>query len=473
MAGPRFRRLVRVALLATLALAGLASTARGAAPALPAFGDITASATFGRSIDFTEPAVLPDGFVRVEIVVDSGDSTRSFVADVQGASAGQTTLRYSLATAIGSELPNTRVTGHFRVTLADRSLVDGPSATVLYSDTRFQWKTLEGNVVRVHWSDGGQSFGQRALRIGEDAIDKTTSLLGVKETEPIDFFVYADRQGFLDVLGPGSREWVGGVAFPEIRTLLANIDAGGIDDPWVGIVIPHELTHVVLHTATDNPYRGVPHWMDEGIAVYESAGYTSEDRGQVRRAVGDGTLMPLAALDGQFPTTADASSLAYAESASAIKFLVDRYGRDALVSLVRSYAGGVTDDEAFTRALGVDTDGFEAAWLSDLGATAPVAYGPRPAPAGPVPSGWNGAAPTPGVVAGPSGSPSGGPAANGRGGDAGMETIVAAIVGIGFLVGLVLILRSTGRRPAPREIAVGAAPANASEAIDRDDDGPP
>lgn len=448
-----------------LVLAGLAPAAHGAALVTPAFGDITATASFGTSIDFSEPAILPDGFVRVEIVVDSGGSTRSFVAEVQGVAAGQTTLRYSLATALGGELPNTRVTGHFRVTLADRSLVDGPSATVLYSDTRFQWKTLEGSVVRVHWTDGDQAFGRRALRIGEDAIARTTSLLGVAETEPIDFFIYADRQAFLDVLGPGSREWVGGVAFPEIRTLLANIDAGGIDDPWVGIVIPHELTHVVLHTAIDNPYRGVPHWMDEGIAVYESAGYTAEARGQVRRAVGDGSLMPLAALDGQFPTTADASSLAYAESASAVKFLVDRYGRDALVSLVRSYAGGVTDDEAFTKALGVDTAGFEAAWLSDLGARPPVAYGPRPAPPGPVPSGWNGAAPTPGVVAGPSGAPSGGAGPTAGGGDGGMGTIVAAIVGIGFLVGLVLILRSAGRRSSPREIPV-AAGAGASDAPD-------
>ena len=45
-------------------------------------------------------------------------------------------------------------------------------------------------------------------------------------------------------------------------------------------------------------------------------------------------------------------------------FLVRRYGRDAMVRLIRSYASGVTDAEAFQGALGVDDAGFAAAWLA-------------------------------------------------------------------------------------------------------------
>ena len=44
--------------------------------------------------------------------------------------------------------------------------------------------------------------------------------------------------------------------------------------------------------------------------------------------------------------------LAYAESASAVDFLIRTHGEDALVSLVRSYAEGRTDDEAFEAAIG-------------------------------------------------------------------------------------------------------------------------
>ena len=47
-------------------------------------------------------------------------------------------------------------------------------------------------------------FGQHALEIGERAVAETSELLGVTETDPIDFFVYADQSAFYDALGPGT-----------------------------------------------------------------------------------------------------------------------------------------------------------------------------------------------------------------------------------------------------------------------------
>ena len=51
--------------------------------------------------------------------------------------------------------------------------------------------------------------------------------------------------------------------------------------------------------------------------------------------------------------------------------------------LVRAYAGGVSDDEAFTAGLGVTVGEFEADWLASIGAAAPERQGPQPAPPGP------------------------------------------------------------------------------------------
>ena len=99
-------------------------------------------------------------------------------------------------------------------------------------------------------------------------------------------------------------------------------------------------------------------------------------------------IIPLTGL-GQFPTRRDKFVLAYAESASAIDFMVRTWGRAALVTLIGSYATGVTDDVAFGRALGVDVAAFGDAWLTDIGASKPVAQGPRPDPPGPLPPGWS------------------------------------------------------------------------------------
>ena len=59
--------------------------------------------------------------------------------------------------------------------------------------------------------------------------------------------------------------------------------------------------------------------------------------------------------------------------------MVRTYGSDALVKLIRSYADGRTDDEAFTAALGVDIGRVRRRPGSrTCNAKAPTKYGPQP-----------------------------------------------------------------------------------------------
>jgi len=393
----------RAALVALLLLSALAAAAPVAA-AGPTFGEATAVAKFLESITVEQSASLPSGVHRVEAYVRVGGSGVTFLAEVPNPGSGEHVLHYVHPTPSGAVYPNTRVQLGFRVTLDDGQVVNSPPATIRYEDTRFTWNTIEGDLVRVHWYAGTSGFGTRALRIGEKAVKEASDLLGVTETDPIDYFIYADTEKFYDVLGPAIHENVGGIALPEIRTLFANIAPSDVDASWVGIVVPHELTHLVFGTATNNPYHEPPHWLNEGLAVYLSEGYASAARANVEQTARAGEIMPLRALVGQFPTTRDRFGLAYDESVSAIDYLIATYGQEALVKLIRSYADGVSDDSAFKAALGVDAAGFEAGWLSKLGVDEPVPYGPLPAPPGPLPPDWQAApAPTgkPGSSVGP------------------------------------------------------------------------
>jgi hypothetical protein len=244
---------------------------------------------------------------------------------------------------------------------------------------------------------------------------------------------------------------VGGQANADIRTLFALITPGEINDPWVAIVIPHELMHLVFDTAVSNPYHFPPRWLNEGLAVHISQGYDASDRGVVERSAADGTLIPIDGLTGQFPTSFDGFSLAYAESVSAVDYLIEAHGEEALVALIRSYADGLTDDEAFTAALGMDMSAFGATWLDALGAAPPTRYGPQPAPPGPVPSAWLGEpgssappAASGGAAASPGASPGGGAATS----DAGGSVVLALLVGL-VLVGIVGLLVMRRRRTGP------------------------
>jgi len=460
---PVLNRGVRLLISGLIALAALGPAASAAMAASPSVGATSATYRFLESITFRGSANLTADVIRAELVIDIEGSSRSEAVGVpRNVATGSTTLSYVLDTPAGFIVPNTDITARFRLVLQDGSSVLGRSTTVHYDDTRYQWKTMSGEFVTVHWTEGGESFGRRAMDIADDAVSDVSGLLGVTETDPIDFYVYSDRTAFYDVLGPASRENVGGVAHPDIRTLFANIAPDAVDDPWVRIVIPHELTHLVFDTAVRNPYHYPPRWLNEGIAVYLSQGYDRSDRGAVRDAVAAGTIMPLRALDAQFPTTQERFFLAYSESVSAVSFLVDRYDRDALVALVRSYADGVSDDEAFASALGTDVAGFEAAWLESIGASAPIPFGPQPAPAGPVPSGWVGAAPIPGLAPGASPSPTAvasptGSSPNSEGGlDESVRTESLAVLAMTILA-ILFLARRAGRRRRERLPAAGAA----------------
>jgi hypothetical protein len=426
--GTVIRRAIALAALATvMLLPGVAAAAE------PTFHAAKATATFLDSIEVEQRVTLPSGVARIEALVRAGTGGRTFLADVANPGPGARTLRYRYQTPSGSLYPNTVVELGFRVTLEDGTTFDGPTDRVRYEDTRFAWRTLEGDLVRIHWVEGDEAFGRRALRIGDEAVRNAAELLGVTETEPIDFFIYSDETAFRTALGPGTRENVGGQAHADIRTLFALITPGAIDDPWVGIVVPHELTHLVFDTAVENPYRFPPRWLNEGLAVYLSEGYGSGDQNRVADAVQTRDLIPLVALGAQFPTDPDKTFLAYAESVSAIDYLVREHGRDAMVALVVAYKDGLTDDEAFTKALGVDLDTFQTGWLEGLGAQPPEQFGPQPAPPGPLPTGWSGEAPN--GVPDPI-TPTSRPGATAVPGDASAEPDAAAdTVSIPLLVG--------------------------------------
>jgi hypothetical protein len=369
--------------------------------------------------------------------------------------------------------PNTRLSYRFRARDGGETVL-GPVGETLLVDDRFEWRTITGSLVNLHWYEGDERFAQRALEIGEGAIERASELLGVTETEPIDFFIYTSEADLREALGPGTRENVGGQAHSDIRTLFGLIEPHEIESDWVDTLVIHELTHLVFDTATDNPYHSPPRWLNEGVAVYLSEGYTAGWQAAVEVAADDGSLIPLDGLAGLFPTTADRFFLAYAESVSAVDFFIRTYDEPTLWALVRSYADGVSDDEAFRTATGTGLAEFNEAWMSSLGAAVPDPAGPVAGPPGPLPPGWTeDGEPAPA----PTGTPSGTSTPGGRspGPESPTETsraeppatptpdttsgvgdssfnfglLLALVVVVGIVVSAVIARRSGTPRPPP------------------------
>jgi hypothetical protein len=434
----------------------LAAGAHPAAGASSDFGTPSAASTFGTGIVFSQPYNGP-AFETAEISLTLPGAIAPLIVQLPAASAP---LKYTLDATEGQLLPNMKISAAFDVTLADGTVETGPPVSVTYADTSHHWQTIAGGIVTVHYYAGGSSFAQQLASIAQQGLARSASFLGGTETAPIDFFVYGDQQSFLNAMGPATGDSVGGQAKPEFRTCYAQINAG--DLTYARSVIPHELTHVVFADVIHNPYHEPLNWFNEGMAVYLSDGYTSDNKQRVAQAAGNGTLMPLAALTGAFPRITDRFYLAYAEAVSAVDFLVRTYGQAAIAKLLRAYNTGVTDDEAFKAGIGVDTVGFDKAWLAANGVKAYQSFGPQPAPSGPLPPGWGsstgGSGPTPtgsGIAGAATPAPGGssqpastvGPKRNPTLEAFGIAGVLSSIALVLLLAGFIIHRKSQGEAP--------------------------
>lgn len=450
-------RIARVAVAAALfASAAVGATGAPVRAASVTFGTPTASSSFGKGVDFTQPYSGGGTFSEVDIAITYPGSFGLSVTKLDN--PGSTSFTYQLDTSAGQLQPNTQLVAHFEVTFADGTVQAGPESRVTYLDDRFHWRTLNGKVVRLHWYQGDDAFAAAALQMGEQGIASAAAFMGVDETQPIDFYIYPDQAPFYDALGPGTRENVGGEANTTTRTLFALIAPNEL--AYASTVVPHELTHVVFDEVTKNPYHYPPHWLNEGIAVYVSQGYDSSDKRLVANAAADGSLMPLEAIRGQFPTTQDRFYLAYAEAVSAVDYFMRTYGKADVIKLLKALGTGASDDEAFNAAIGMDVGAFDRAWMKANGVTSLQSFGPRSAPTGPVPSGWTSSGLAGGTAAptlpatGGSPAPTATPASQGGSGQSqsGISTVlllaVALVGAIAVALGLVAVV--TRRRSSPR-----------------------
>ncbi|HUG48895.1 MAG TPA: peptidase MA family metallohydrolase [Candidatus Limnocylindria bacterium] len=380
--------LFRVVLAAWLLIASALALPAVALAQEVEFGQPQARAVLGQPITFSTTIESASEPQAVELLLRLPGERAVSVLPAQVSGSGQTWS--AEARLEGHVPPNSSFSYRFRARdVASGEETLGPEAQAVVRDERFAWRTLEGGIIRLHWYEGDEAFAGRALQIGEEAVANASELLGVTETEPIDFFIYDSEASMRVALGPGTRENVGGQAHADIRTLFGLIEPHEVNSEWVDTLVSHELTHLVFDTATDNPYHSPPRWLNEGVAVLLSEGHTPAWRSAIDNAVRQGSLIPLDGLGGLFPTTAEQFRLAYAESVSAVDFFVGTYDEPTLWSLVRSYAQGVSDDEAFEAATGADLAAFNAAWMGSLGVDVPQPLGPQPGPPGPLPAGWD------------------------------------------------------------------------------------
>ena len=263
--------------------------------------------------------------------------------------------------------PGIEITYVWRVTDELGNTADSAPQTIDWIDQRFEWTKLAGDGIEVFTYSSSESFAASILETAQSTVAKLKNDYGVTGGNPIRLWVYENREEFSGAQVPNSGEWVVGSAFPEWGLILAVLPDGDTNE--MVRVVPHEITHQVLHQATENPFNAPPLWFDEGFAVLQQETGNSHFPGIVEDAAREGRLLSLRSLTGEYPYDSSEVTLAYAESYDVLVFIIDQWGIEGIGRIVSAYQQGVTHDDAFVAALGVTIDELDQLWQESINVT--------------------------------------------------------------------------------------------------------
>ncbi len=162
------------------------------------------------------------------------------------------------------------VTGQFWWTLGDSSgnQIQTPKQSFRMDDPGRTWQKLANDKLAVYWYGAGDSFGKALFDRGVEAMQFLLQDTCVVADKQVQAFIYPNRTDFRNALSVGAQEWTGGQAFPDYSIVLINVAPQELE--WGKGATTHELTHLVIHQRIQSPLGdlSMPHWMDEGLAMY-------------------------------------------------------------------------------------------------------------------------------------------------------------------------------------------------------------
>jgi hypothetical protein len=361
-----FKKL-RLSFIGVLLAAGLLRTL---SPAVTmAAGDIsvtlsTATPSFPNSLAFEIKASGGSSInsVRLHYVVERDSFVRVTAEEVPSFSPGiSIDAAYTWDMRQSGGLPTGTVVDYWW-TLTDSSGKTFTTAEqkVTFEDSRFAWSKIDGNNVTIHWYSGTQSFAASLMSTAQDGLAGLYASTGARLSRAVNIYIYAnssDMQGGMIF----AQDWTGGATFTPYSTIVIGINNSNLS--WGKGALVHELTHMVNYQMTNNPYGGLPNWLDEGLAMYAEGPLDPTFENSLVSALSRGTLFTVRSMASPFSTDAALSYQEYAESFSIIDYLLSTYGGPQMAALLAVFQKGSTYDDALISVYGFDMGGLYDKWV--------------------------------------------------------------------------------------------------------------
>jgi tetratricopeptide (TPR) repeat protein len=221
-----------------------------------------------------------------------------------------------------------------------------------------------------------------ALPLADEAYRQFSERYGIKPAGPILVEVFPVHDDFaVRTLGLPGLVGALGACFGRVVSMDSPKARPPGEFSWQATMW-HEIGHVFSLQASD--YR-VPRWLTEGISAYEEyrrqPAWGRELALEYARELGEGKNFGVKKLPQAFKRP-ESLSLAYFEASLVVEDLVAQNGEAGLRTLLKAYADGATDADAFVKAFGRNIDDVEASFKTFVdkryGALAEAMRVPKP-----------------------------------------------------------------------------------------------
>lgn len=265
----------------------------------------------------------------------------------------------------GNPPPGASLWWEWNITTADGRQITTPRQTLTFTDTRFTWQSRSAKGITLNWYAGGD-VGETLLQAATEGLTRLQDEMGIELQDDVQFFIYGSSEDMRDAV-LYIQDWAGGVAFSEYNIILIGVPLD-IADTWGKSTVRHELAHLVVgQFGRSCVGGGRPTWLDEGLAVYAEGEPDDYILDNIKTATENNSFLPLRSLSAPFPAHSEEAGVAYSQSYSTVKFLLETYGRDKMKALLLAMAQGTTYDAALEATYGLNIDGIELAWRKSLG----------------------------------------------------------------------------------------------------------
>ena len=262
--------------------------------------------------------------------------------------------------------PPPGATLHWAWQITDRSgnIMTTPSQSHTFIDGRFAWQTVSAPNIRLHWYEGDE-VGPLLLDAAVAGLAQLENEMGITLDSEVQLFIYGESNDMRDAV-LYIQEWAGGVAFSEYNIILIGVPPN-IAESWGRPTVRHELAHLVIGQFGRSCVGGSrPTWLNEGLAVIAEGEPSETIQKDIDNGIEENRFEPIRSLNGSFSSHGPEAGIAYSQSYSVVKFLLDTYGQEQMQALLRTLAQGSGYDAALEAVYGFNVDGLELAWRRSL-----------------------------------------------------------------------------------------------------------